>query len=151
MRLGVLLRNAEVDVEQAEVAGRGRIRRLAIKNGLQPVDVNELLVLREPVDPERRVGRPGSKARLVDAGALDAEADQPLGQPGRLGSACAVDGDLAVGGDALAREQPGDLGLVDGVEPRDRERNGARDVAAAERPLVRVVGHVQPLATKLLR
>ena len=60
MRLGILLRNPEVDVEQAEVAGRGRFWRLAIENGLQPVDVDELLVLRESVDPERRIGRQGS-------------------------------------------------------------------------------------------
>ena len=49
----------------------------------------------------------------------------------RVGVAVAVDDDVATLDRALLGEESGDLGLVDGAEPRGRERLRARDVAAA--------------------
>ena len=131
MGLGVFLRDTEVDVEQAEVAGRGGFGRLASQHRLEPVDVDELLVLRQSLDRQRGIGGPGREPRLVHASTLDAEAHQALGQAGCVRSSIAVHHDRSIGGDPLPGEQSGDLGLIDRIEPGDGKCHGAGDVAAA--------------------
>src|SRR5882724_4042035 len=70
----------------------------------------------------------------------------------------AVDDDVVLRGQLrLALVEPAQFlggleGAVVGVDrPRPGDVGGARDVTAAERPLVRVLRHVQPLAAVLLR
>ena len=46
MTLLVLLRNAEIDVEEQELAGRRRLRPLSIEQLPQPVGVDKLVVVR---------------------------------------------------------------------------------------------------------
>ncbi len=130
MRLRVLLRNTEVDVEQEEVPGRCGLGRLTRQHLPEPIDGDELLVLRQLLDGERLVGCPGSEAARVDARARDAEPLERARDGRSVVRIVAVHHDLAIGGDALPGEQPRDLRLVDGGEPVGRQRGGARDVPA---------------------
>ena len=93
--------------------------------------MDEPLVVRQLVDRQVRVGGPGREAVLVRAHLAVAVGDQPGLQGGGMLGAVGVDDDRALGRDALLVEQADDLGLVDAVQPRRRERDRARDVAAA--------------------
>ena len=61
----VLLGDAEVDVEEEEAAGGRRLRPLAVEHGAEPVDVDEALVPRKPVEREgsRHSPKPPSRRR----------------------------------------------------------------------------------------
>ena len=66
MAVLVLLRNAEIDVEEQEPAGRGGLHLLAFEQPSEPFGVDELLVVRQTFDRERVISRPLLPAVLVD-------------------------------------------------------------------------------------
>ena len=93
--------------------------------------MDQRLVARELLEREPVVGGPSRGARGMGAGRLDAVDAQPGDELSRVGQSFAVYDDVAVGGDPLGVEEAPDLVLVDGPQPGGRERDGARDVAAA--------------------
>ena len=111
MALRVFLGHPEVHVEEQELAlGRG-FRALAREDLAEPVDVDELVVLRQALDRQVRVGRPGREAVGVDADVLDAELGQARGDGLGIVGPGAVDDDVPPGDDALLVEDAADLGL----------------------------------------
>ena len=131
MALLVLLGNAEVDVEEQEVAVRRGLGRVACEQLPQPGGVHEFVVVRKALDRERLVGGPLRPARVVHADALLAQFDESRSHRPDLFGEVAVQHDLARVGDVLDPEQPLNLGGVDAIQPRAREGDRARDVAAS--------------------
>ncbi len=64
--LFVLLRNAEVDVEEQESPGGRRLGVSAIEQLAEPLGVDELVVVRQTVNRQRRVRRPLGPAPLIN-------------------------------------------------------------------------------------
>ena len=127
----VLLGDAEVHVEESILAAVECLGAPAVEQRPQPVDVDEPLVVREPVERQGRVGGPGREPRLEDPDAAMAELGQAAADRVGVGEPVAVDDDRAVGRHALVDELPrSTLGRVDALEPGDRERHRAREVAA---------------------
>ncbi len=127
----VLLRDAEVDMEQEEPAGRGRFRATAGEELAEPLDVDEPVVLRQALDGTLGCRNPAREAAGQDPGRLDPVRPEHVGDNGRFGVVLAVDHDVAPGRDPLAAQEPDDLGPVDADEPGRRQGDRARDVAAA--------------------
>ena len=142
MALGVLLGHPEVDVEQQEGAVRRRLGPSTVEHLAEPGDVDELVVVGQALERQRLVGGPGRSPSLEDPGSVDAERSEPADERRGVHVAVAVDGDLATRGHALRVEEALDLGLVDGVDPGDGERDGAGHVAASRdaAPVPAVVG-----------
>ena len=131
MALRVLLGDAEVHVEEEERSfGRG-FGALAVEHAPEPIDVDEAVVVREPLHRQGLVGGPGGEAGFVREDGLDPEGGKPGLEGAGIVRAVAVDDDRSAGLDALRVEEPPDLGVVDARQPRDREGNRARDVPAA--------------------
>ena len=130
MSVRVFLRHAEIDVEEDELASRSGLGPFPVEHLAEPLDVDELLVLGQPLDGETLVGRPGRKPGLEDPRALDAEAVE-LGRKGIRFEPIAIDHDVASSGDALGKEQAIDLCRIDAVKPRRGKGDGAGNVAAA--------------------
>ena len=84
MIFGVLLRDAEVDVEQEPLAGRRRLGPFAIDDLAEPVDMDEPVVVDQAVDGAAVVGCPGAEAAVEDGDVRDAPGLERRGDPGRI-------------------------------------------------------------------
>ena len=123
----VLLGHAEVDVEEEEaVAWRG-LRTLAVEHGTEPVDVDEALVPRKPLEGEGLVLEPRIPV-FVRPDARVVERREPRRKGGRV---VAVEHDLTVGGHAFRHEHVAEVGVVEEPLPLAGKRDRAGDVAAA--------------------
>ena len=113
MALGVLLRNAEVHVEEQEPArGRG----LGLASGedlLEPGDVDELLVPGKALDGKGAVRSPLLPTGLVRARSVIAECRQSREQRRGGARAIPVDHDLTTGVDVLRPQQLDDVGVIE--------------------------------------
>jgi hypothetical protein len=129
--LGVFLGHAEVHVEQKESGVVVGLRLLAVEQLAEPFRVHESAVVGEAIDRQALVGRPCGQALFVQADVRVAELFQQIAQRPSVGGAITVDDDGARCENSLRLEKLADLGLVDALEPGDRERGGAGKMAAA--------------------
>ena len=129
--VGVLLGYPEVHVEEHVAGRRGRLGPFACEHRLQPGDVHQLVVVRQALDGQAFVGRPGGPAGVIAAHVLEAARQQVARERDGVVRPVAIDHDRAAGLNALRTEEAFDLGRIHGSQPIARERHSARDVAAA--------------------
>ena len=129
--LGVLLGNAEVDVEQEPSTRRRDLRRPAGEEIAEPVDVDEPLEPGQIFDGPIVVGRPGRPIALESDDPVKAEAGEPQLERVGVGRFVAVDDDRVVRVHAPGRERRLEIDIRQAAEPLDRERGGPGDVPAA--------------------
>jgi len=113
----VLVRHAEVDVEQDEPAFRRRLGTATGQDLAQPLDVDEPVVPWQLLDREAGVRGPGAKTTLEDAAARNAEGVQPGHEGLGVAESLSVDDHFLGRSHALAGQEPVDLGGIDAREP----------------------------------
>src|SRR5215208_7124228 len=133
-------------MEQGESLGRRRLRRLAVENATEPVDMDQLVVLRQAFDREFRVGRPRWPASGEHSNAFDLELREAGVHGCDVLGRRAIHDDVTARCEALRQEEAIDLRRVDAADPRCGECDGTGDVAptrlAVEPPAV--VGGERP-------
>src|SRR5919201_668463 len=92
--------------------------------------MDELVVVRQSLDGQVRVGRPLGPSSFVDSDALVAQVRQPGPDRQDTLRIIAVEDDLPARKNTFRVEQPLDVGAVDAVQPGAREGDGSRDVSA---------------------
>lgn len=129
----VLFRNAEVDMEQLERAQRRRLGPSSVQQLAKPIGVDELLVVRQAVNRQGRIGGPLGPTTPVNPDSGLAQLGEPRLERDRVLRTIAIQDDLATLKDALRLQQPLHLGLVDAVQPRNREGDRSGDVTPSGR------------------
>ncbi len=131
MILLVLLRNAEVHVEQEVTSRRRCLRPAAFEELAQPVGMDETVVVREAVRGQARVGSPGDPAVVVRSDAVESDLGEPCSQLVELAGTRCVGDDFPAGGDPLGGEKVTEIVLREHVQPLARQRHRTRHVATA--------------------
>src|ERR1700694_4564957 len=95
--------------------------------------MDELVVVRQAIDRQARVGGPLGPTALVDPDTGLAQLGQPGLEPQRVLRAIAVKDYFATLENAFGLHQPFHLGFVDAIEPGAGEGDRSRDVTPAGR------------------
>ena len=100
MAVLVLLRNAEVHVEQEVASHRRSLRRAAVENLSQPLGMNEALVVRETLDRQAIVCSPDDPL-LVRSDVVEPDLGEPRAQPVHLTGVGPIEDERRIGSHTL--------------------------------------------------
>ena len=129
----VLLRNAEVHVEEQMASCRRSFRPAAIEKVSQPVGVNEALVVGKAIDRQALVCSPRGPL-VVRSDIVEADLGEPRSQPVDLAGAGPVEDERGVGSHALHGQKVTEVVVREDAQPRARQRHRARHVTPARLP-----------------
>src|SRR4030081_1441036 len=121
-------------MKEKELPGGRSLRPSAAKQRRKPLVVDELLVVRKPIDRKDRIAGPSRPAGLEDPNAALAQLGQPRPERHGVFGPVAIEDDLSAPPGALGPEQPFDLGAIDALEPGAREGDRSGNMATSSRP-----------------
>ena len=126
----VLLRNAEVHVEEEVASRRRRFRPAAFEKVSQPFGMNEALVVGEALHRQALVCSPRGPL-VVRSDIVEAELGEPRAQPVDLAGAGPVEDERGVGSHALHGQEVAEVVVREDAQPCARQGHGAGHVTAA--------------------